>query len=710
MKKFKILKLLTILIVIITIQTRTNIVYSGYYDFNLENNDIDLQSQEDKNDFDKLLMILNKYTNIATKTKMNSEFVPGIVTIFSRQEMESRGLVTVKDVLAVVPGIEISMDAVGYRQIIVRGISESLASGNTKIMINNISVNDNISNNAEIIMDMPVENLERIEIIRGPGSALHGEFAYTSVINIITINQENNFFINAGSNNSYSGGCHFFWKSPDEDFRLNMGLVGFKTDGANIKTGQDILYGMGFGDISYAPGLTNEKRNYSSGIMSFAYKNVSFIVHYISANMGSHFNSSYALMPDTGKTVFHKNAIITESKQDFDITPQLHLITKQGWMNVSYKDKNVLLYPPGFAGYYPDGMQATYFTREKRFNLGFDFSYSGLKYHKILFGYSFSDIELSNVYGELNFNPLTFEPLPYVRCFNDEKYDALPVGQKRRLQSAIIQDEYNATKKITCTSDLRFDSYSDAGSTFTPRFAAVYRINSNHIIKSQYASAFRPPSFMEMYLKNTPGLEGNSDIKPSTIDTYELCYIYKNINILGKVTLYHSELDKIIVNENGKYFNSGEANVFGTEIEFNHPLGKMCMLNTNFSILRSEDKKTNETIPGAANFLANAALIFNPKRNISFSILYRHTGKRTRAWNDIREDLSAFNIVDFSVGIYNLGLKGLKIRAGINNLLDNDVRFPAPLSQDQMGNIIFTYPDDFPRPGREFWFKTSYTF
>jgi len=704
-----IIKLKKIATVAILFFMSINFVYAEKKYFAAEylgNEDI---SDEDQDEFEKLLLVLNKYTKIATKTKLNSEFVPGIVSVFTRQEMDSRGLRTVRDALAIIPGIEISMDAVGYRQVIVRGVGESVASGNVKILINNISVNDNISSNAEIIMDMPVEHLERIEFIRGPGSALYGEFAYTGVINVITRNQDKNIFFDIANNNTNSGGFHISWKSEDNDLDLHLSLVGSKTDGADIKTGPDILYGMGLGDISYAPGKSNEKRNYSSGLFSVAYKNLSLVGQFISTNMGSHFNSSYALMPDNGKTVFHKNAIFLESKQKIDITSDLHLVLKQGWLDFSYKDKDVLIYPPGFAGSYPEGMIATYFTKEQRFNLSFDLTFSGFDSHNLFLSYSYKDIELADSWGELNFNPLTFEPLPFIKRFDDEKHNGFPIGQKRRLHSITFQDEYYILDDLTITSGLRFDSYSDAGNTLTPRVAAVYRLTSNHILKAQFASAFRPPSFMEMYLRNTPGLEGNPDIEPSEIDTYEICYIYKDNNILGKISIFNSDLDKIIINENGKYYNSGEANVYGTEIELEHPIGNMFKLNTNFSLLHTEDKKTNEEIPDTANILANIALIFNPIKDVSLSILCRHTGKRNRKNIDTRNDLPAFNTVDFSVCIYDIGLKELKIRAGIKNINDIDVLYPSPISED-MGFPIPSYPEDFPRPGREFWFKVSYTF
>jgi len=667
-------------------------------------------SNEDLNEFEHLLMILDKYTEVATKSKLNSEYVPGIVSVVTRQEMESRGYRTVKDVLSAVPGIEISIDAVGYRQINVRGVGASLASGNVKFLINNISGNDNVASNADMIMDMPVEQLERIEIIRGPGSAIHGEFAFTGVVNVITRDQGKNVFFDIGSNNTFTGGCHISEGAPDDDFQMSMSLSASKTDGPDNVTGKDILYGMGFGDISYAPGKTNEKRNYLSGLLSLAYKNFSLSGHYISANMGSHFNSSYALMPDNEKTVFHKNAIIIESKLLFELSSDLHIEMKNGFSDFRYKDKEVLVYPPGFAFSYPDGMRATYFTQERRFNIAFDFKYSGFDKHTILLGCSYDDIELADSWAELNFNPISYAPLESIRRFDDEKHNGFPVGQKRRLRSITFQDEFHVTDGFSFTGGLRFDDYSDAGSTYSPRLAGVYRISSNHILKTQYSSAFRPPSFMEMYLRNTPGLAGNPDIKPSTIDTYEVCYIYKAQSSLGKVSMFYSDLNKIIVNENGIYQNSGESFVYGNEFELTQPLGNMLKLDTNLTLLKTEDRQTNREIPGAANILANAILIFTPCRNVSFSILYRHVGERSRAVFDERDDLSAYNTVDFSASIYHLWHQGIKLRVGISNLFDTSIRYPSPLSEDFSGNLIQTYPDDFPGAERQFWFNITCSF
>ena len=112
---------------------------------------------------------------------------------------------------------------------------------------------------------MPVEQVDRIEIIRGPGSTIHGEFALLGVVNIITRKQPNRISSSLGSYDTYGSSGIFSWSDPNRDFSLNLNLAGWKTDGANNETGSDTLYGMGKESVSYAPGPTNEKMDYGSG-------------------------------------------------------------------------------------------------------------------------------------------------------------------------------------------------------------------------------------------------------------------------------------------------------------------------------------------------------------------------------------------------------------------------------------------------------------
>ena len=131
-----------------------------------------LSSQEDMAEFEKLMNSIDKYSDLATKTRMNSDFVPGILTVVTRQEMETAGFRTVEEVLSTMAGIHIYIDSLGMRTISVRGIGGATASGNVKLMLNKIPLIDAIASLSDVLLDFPISLIERIEIIRGPGSAI----------------------------------------------------------------------------------------------------------------------------------------------------------------------------------------------------------------------------------------------------------------------------------------------------------------------------------------------------------------------------------------------------------------------------------------------------------------------------------------------------------------------------------------------------------
>ncbi|WP_455218381.1 TonB-dependent receptor plug domain-containing protein, partial [Kaarinaea lacus] len=124
-----------------------------------------------------LLQALEQETEIATKTKMNVDFVPGIVTVFYGDDLLARGIRDVKETLALIPGVELSISTVGVAQVFVRGIGTAFSSGKLKVLLNGVPFNATL-NVSTTALSLPTEQIDRIEVIRGPGSAIYGEFAY----------------------------------------------------------------------------------------------------------------------------------------------------------------------------------------------------------------------------------------------------------------------------------------------------------------------------------------------------------------------------------------------------------------------------------------------------------------------------------------------------------------------------------------------------
>lgn len=160
-----------------------------------------------------LLMLLQEETEIATKTRLNADFVPGMVTVLHGDELLQQGVLNVWQALGRVPGMEAALDKIGSRIVKVRGIGGSFASGNLKIMLNNVAMNSTLSALSQPVMNMPIEQIERIEVMRGPGSAIHGEFAYAGVVNVITHTQKKMVFAGIAEHNSFLAGGVWNWSN-----------------------------------------------------------------------------------------------------------------------------------------------------------------------------------------------------------------------------------------------------------------------------------------------------------------------------------------------------------------------------------------------------------------------------------------------------------------------------------------------------------------
>ncbi|TLD42942.1 MAG: TonB-dependent receptor [Candidatus Jettenia ecosi] len=130
-----------------------------------------------------------KEVTIATRHETPINKAPSIVTVITGKEIKNLGYRTLIEILKTVPGFEIRKEpATGVVEPIVRGVE---GANKVKVMLNGHTINTTSTGSAfGRFDDFPVENIKKIEIIRGPGSAMYGENAFLAVINIITVDAE----------------------------------------------------------------------------------------------------------------------------------------------------------------------------------------------------------------------------------------------------------------------------------------------------------------------------------------------------------------------------------------------------------------------------------------------------------------------------------------------------------------------------------------
>lgn len=251
----------------------------------LANHDV-AGEQEEK---EQLLALLDEQTAIATRTRINADFVPGMVSVLHGDSLEARGVRTVWEALALVPGMELAIEKTGRRKILVRGLGNTWASGNLKILLNDVAMNSAELGLAEPVLHIPIEQVERIEVIRGPGAAIYGEYAYMGVINVITRAEENRLFALGGSFATQGLGTILRLTDTDNPIQASLNLAGWSSSGADVKTGPDLLQNFPQLAPSYAPGHANEDLEAGTGVFKLGYEHFTFTAQWTESGLGDHF-------------------------------------------------------------------------------------------------------------------------------------------------------------------------------------------------------------------------------------------------------------------------------------------------------------------------------------------------------------------------------------------------------------------------------------
>jgi outer membrane receptor for ferrienterochelin and colicin len=128
--------------------------------------------------------LLDTRVDIASKKPQTARETPGIVTVITRDDIISSGARELLDVLVLVPGFSPGVDVEGVVDLGVRG--QWGHEGKIVLLIDGQPMNELLYSSLQLGNHYPLESIDHIEVIRGPGSAIYGGYAELAVINIIT--------------------------------------------------------------------------------------------------------------------------------------------------------------------------------------------------------------------------------------------------------------------------------------------------------------------------------------------------------------------------------------------------------------------------------------------------------------------------------------------------------------------------------------------
>ncbi|MEK7992035.1 MAG: TonB-dependent receptor, partial [Thiotrichaceae bacterium] len=651
-------------------------------------------------------LVSAKKTSIATGTSQNIERAPAVTSVITRQDIEAMGARTLEDVLQSVPSLQVTYNWFNIPVYSVRGISSGY-NPEILVLVNGLRINDIFSGGKAIFWStFPISGIQRLEVIRGPGSALYGADAFSGVINIITKTAEDidgtEVGIRIGSNNTQDG-----WVQHGGEWNgFEMAtIVDFsKSDGHQriVEADAQTIFDQAFGtSASLAPG------KYGSELTTYDVRfDIAKQYWRLRANffkndeMGAGGGNAQAIDPTTPMNF--KRFTTDLSYHNPTVTENLEVEA-----NLNYWDGDLLgawqLYPPdAFGGAYPIGFIGYPSSTETQSQFSLSATYKGLKNNQIRVGAGYAYYDLSKV-GELrNFglNPFTGEVLSPLELFDGTDTAAAYMPEVARdNQFLFIQDTWTFNPDWELTTGIRYDRYSDFGSTMNPRLGLVWQPRLDLVVKLLYGQAFRAPSFQELYNQNNPVSQGNPDLKPEKIETWELAFDYRatdDIHLALNLFRYKIK-DKITLVPIGNsvfgYGNAASWKGSGLEFETRWKTSNRSSLLFNYSYQDSEDD-TGATLPNASEQVAffRTDYLLGYKWYLDAQLNWNNGW--ARASTDPRTRLDGYTTMDLVLRRKDIRVGKTNFAIGIKNVFDADVRYPSP--SPDIGSTTVNIPNDLP--------------
>lgn len=660
------------------------------------------------------------FVSIATGSSQLVSRAPAVATVITADDIAAMGANDLDQVLESVPGLHVSRETQANAPVyVIRGVHLGF-NPQVLMLINGIPITTVFAGNRGGGWGgYPVENISRIEVIRGPGSALYGADAFSGVINIITKTSSDIDGTQVGvRGGSFRTGDAWIlhggtWGALNVAAYLRVGT----TDGArdivqaDAQTRNDFLTGT---SVSLAPGPINNGRDFIDGSLDLSLDKWRWRVALKERrHVGTGVGVASAL--DPAGEVYSQNLSSDLSYEDRNFAPDWAVSAQLSYMR--YKEfSDLVLLPPGavlFPGgpVFEGGLIGNPDKWEQHGRIGASAFYTGFRTHRVRLGVGVEREEVYKVNETKNFdvgyNPIGTGSAADVIDVTATVPFIQPDGRTKHF--AYVQDEWNFATDWTLTAGLRHDHYSDFGSTTNPRVALVWEAAYNMTAKLLYGSAFRAPSLSELYAINNPVVNGNPDLRPEKVKTLEAALSWLPVSSLQLgMNIFHYEASDIIRLVDFVYQNRGRQTGGGVEFEAGWDVSKALRLSGNYSYQRSIDK-THDGDAGNAphhHVYLRADWRFTPGWALNTQLNW--LDKRRRVDGDTRPSLAGYETVDVALRT-DLPSSPWALTLSVRNLFDVDAREPSPFDGSPMRPTV-SLPYDFPLPGRSVMVQATYQF
>ncbi len=617
--------------------------------------------------------LLNMDVSTASKSDEKQSDAPGILSVLSKDELERFGGTTLRDILERVPGLIASGANYTNRTTIApRGDQIKQNSSHVLFLINGRPIRETQEGgvSSEFLESFPVNIIEKVEVIKGPGSVLYGSDAFSAVVNVITVKAENTgVSVTALAQNG--GG-----------FNTNAGIT---IDGGDLQI--------------VAAAKFFEKTKWETPYTFNTWIPIPDPPYYTTMQTTQNFS-----IPDKGLGSF---------------------------IGVNYKGLSLMTSYNNWKSFYFSGSTGSIETDKLFTNLGYNFKASenwdmdlNVTYtHSGLEGQDMSKRSSYNLVAEWT-NSVTLSDVSKLivgGLFNRNKGDETytPAGLPESVVSEgdinsfafYAQLDYRLVENLKLIGGLQAIKVDEIDLQLVPRAGLIWYPVDRFSVKALYSQAFRAPSINEVNMNLTGIILGNKSLRPEDVSTIDLSFGYQGEQTQLALNLFRSEMTNIIqlaYNDQfiNVYGNRADVTFYGVEFE-----GKL-YVNRNFYLSGSVLYQTNENKDGVkdlapvANFGTKTGVSYVTDNGITVSLFNIYQGELdTKFSGYLNPNQGAYNLLHLNTKfnlnkMFDLSIKpDLTLLFSVDNLLDRE-HFGYDL-----GGISY---DGIPSiPGRAIYFGLS---
>lgn len=581
----------------------------------------------------------------ASKYAQRIADAPAAVSVISAADIRQFGYRTLADILRSVRGFYVSSDH-QYSYVGVRGFSPP-GDYNTRllVLVDGYRINDNIYDTGAISGEFPVDVdlIDRVEIVRGPGSSVYGSNALFGVVNVITRRGRDldggEAAVAAGSHGGREG--RLSWgRRLESGLEVLVSASGLRNDGSS-------LFFPEFDTPATSNGITRdtdyEHRRQLLAKLEYGAWNLTL--------MGSRRDKGIpggAYATDFGD-------------------PGNHIIDAQESVNLAYYrvlDSGTAASARVYAGEYQyrgnylysgllnkDVSDGSWWGGEARF-------LATLGRHKLAYG------------GEYQRNQRQDQ-----KNFND---DGSPPNLDDRRRSSrygiFLQDDFSFAERWAFSAGLRYDHASDAAGNLSPRLGLIHQMPEESVVKLLYGSAYRIPNVYERYYAYPLQQAANPDLRPERIRTWEAVWeksVGPGFNLVGSVYYYRiqdwivQQPDPVTGGALYRYANQDPVSARGFEFEADRQWRNGTRLRASYA-LQSAPEHSGDGLNQVPRHLVKANLsspLWSPAWRTGLE--YQYTGGRAIA--DSR--VAGYGLTNATL-LYSLRPHGPEVALSLYNLFD----------------------------------------